>query len=92
MSKYIIEGETFLFFNQGIYVLVREEEVSKNDPCLKCSLFCGCHQPVGIYAFRGLCTPDEDDERWFFKDIFWQSEETQKEATDAIQDIINAYI
>lgn len=67
MSKYILNENTALIVNGEVFVLAREEEVTKNGVCDQCSLYDICVVDGDRHNLLALCTPKEEDYRWFFK-------------------------
>lgn len=66
MNNYVLNRETALVLNGKVFALVREDKVTTNEVCKKCSLRDLCIDEVDYHKLTDLCIPDYGSEQWFF--------------------------
>lgn len=69
MSKYILNENNALVINEQVYALVREEKVTTDSVCAKCSLYDTCVDYEDNHHLSALCLPEISDGRWFFVEV-----------------------
>jgi len=74
MKKYVLDKNTALIYNGELFVLARENKVSKNSSCAQCALYDICVDGEDNHHLTSLCIPNKDDGRWFFLDAQYLSE------------------